>query len=244
MFSLPQPSNEIVDGLPVLHVSEDAELVRALLTVLYPIPSEIPVAYDRALSLLAASHKYDMPAVQSSIRAEVSHRKLMAETGEQAFRAYAIANKHGLSPETNTTAHLTLDYPMTFESIGSGLAQFEGWALHDLAAFRRCRRNELFLCFRSFLDVTVGPSRIWIDCPEAKDPARGPGPLLPTWLSNIFNEEIGELRKTFTKSLIQPTSIRKKYLAALRSHTIPDTSNPQKQCAVCFSVHVRKGEEY
>jgi hypothetical protein len=35
MFSLPQPSNEIVDGLPVLRLSEDAELVRALITVLY-----------------------------------------------------------------------------------------------------------------------------------------------------------------------------------------------------------------
>jgi len=106
MFSLPQPSNEIVDGLPVLPVSEDAEIVRALITVLYPIPSEIPVAYDRVLSLLAASQKYDMPAIQFSIRAEVSHRKLAAQTADQAFRAYAIASKNRLSPETSTAARL------------------------------------------------------------------------------------------------------------------------------------------
>lgn len=132
MFSLPQPSSEIVNELPVLHMSEDAELVRALITMLYPIPSEIPVSYDRVLSLLAASHKYDMPADQSSIRSEVNYRKLTAGTGEQAFRAHAI---HGLAAETNIAAHLTLDYSMTIESLGSSLHQFEGWALRDLSTF-------------------------------------------------------------------------------------------------------------
>ena len=88
MFSLPQPPNEIVDGLHVLHMSEDAELVRALITMLYPIPSEIPVTYDRTLSLLAACQKYDMLAVQSSIRTKIRYRKLMPQTGEEAFRAY------------------------------------------------------------------------------------------------------------------------------------------------------------
>jgi len=88
MFSLPQPPNEIVDGLHVLHMSEDAELVRALITMLYPIPSEIPVTYDRTLSLLAACQKYDMLSVQSSIRTKIRYRKLMPQTGEEAFRAY------------------------------------------------------------------------------------------------------------------------------------------------------------
>jgi hypothetical protein len=139
MFSLPQPSNEIAHGLPVLRMSEDAELVRALITVLYPIPSEIPVAYDRVLALLAASQKYDMPAVQFCIRAEARYRRLTAQTGDETFRAFAIASKNGLSPEMITAAHLTLDYPMTFESLKSELHLFEGWALRDLASFRKGR---------------------------------------------------------------------------------------------------------
>ena len=147
MFSLPQPPNEIVDGLPVLPISEDAEIVRALITVLYPIPSEISVAYDRVLSLLAASQKYDMPAIQFSIRAEVSHRKLAAQTADQAFRAYAIASKNRLSPETSTAARLTLNYPLTFESLGSELQIFEGWALRDLVDFRQSRCDDVISCF-------------------------------------------------------------------------------------------------
>ena len=158
MFSLPQPSNGILSGLPVLHVSEDAESVRPLITVLYPVPSEIPARYDRVLALLTAAQKYGMPAAQLSIRAEVSHRKLGAQTGAEAFRAYAIASKHRLSPERNTAAIRTLDYDLTFESHGSELRQFEGWKLRDLAKFRKSRRDEVALCFESFLEIHSHPS--------------------------------------------------------------------------------------
>jgi len=248
MFSLPQPSSEIANGLPVLHMSEDAELIRALLTILYPIPSEIPASYDAVLSLLAASHKYDMPAVQFSIRSEVVYRKLTAETGEQAFRAYAIASRHGLPSETNIAAHLTLDYPMTIESLGSELHQFEGWALGDLSTFRRCRRDDIISCFESFLDVRNGPSKIWVGCPDTpagNAPSQNQEPVLPQWLSTIFTRQIAELKKTFTNPLIQPSTIRKKYFMALRSHTVQQGAwGVRQDCTFCFAVHSRRGEEY
>ncbi|KAH8985611.1 hypothetical protein EDB86DRAFT_2326361 [Lactarius hatsudake] len=66
MFSLPQPSdNEVIDGLPIVRLSEDAEILDSLLKMLYPVPSVIPDSYDKALELLAASQKYDMASVQS-----------------------------------------------------------------------------------------------------------------------------------------------------------------------------------
>jgi len=257
IFSLPQPSNEIVDGLPVLRLSEDAESVRALITVLYPIPSELPATYDRVLSLLAAAQKYDMPAAQSSIRAEVSHRKLTAQTGDQAFHAFAIASRNRLSPETSTAAHLTLDYSMTLENIGSGLRLFEGWALRSLTIFRRCRRDDMLSCLESFLGGRNGPSKIWFGCPEVTqansrvgvfffgDSADNSQSLLPRWLSKLFAELFAELKQMFTNPLMQPSSLRKKYLAALGSHTVRTGSyNPAKACEFCFEVHVRRGEEY
>ncbi|KAF8262674.1 hypothetical protein EI94DRAFT_1559133, partial [Lactarius quietus] len=110
MFSLPNtPNHGVIDGLPVVDISEDAELVRSLITIIYPIPSEIPASYDRVLALLAATQKYEMDAVQSSIRAEVAHRPPLTV---EAFRAYAIASSSGLTPEMNTAARLTLDHPM------------------------------------------------------------------------------------------------------------------------------------
>lgn len=38
----------------MVHLTEDAEIVRALITTLYPIPSELPTSYDGILVLLAA----------------------------------------------------------------------------------------------------------------------------------------------------------------------------------------------
>ena len=58
MFSLPQPqpsNEELVDGLPIVRLSEDAEVLNGLITMLYSIPSGLPDAYDKALTLLAAS---------------------------------------------------------------------------------------------------------------------------------------------------------------------------------------------
>jgi len=105
----------MVNGLPVVDISEDAELVRSLITMLYPIPSEIPASYDRILALLAAAQKYEMDAVQSSIRAEVARRQPPILDGAQAFRAFAIASSSELGLEADMAASLTLDRPMTFE---------------------------------------------------------------------------------------------------------------------------------
>jgi hypothetical protein len=149
-------------------LSEDAELVRALITVLYPIPSEIPTSYERVLALLAAAQKYEMSAVQSSIRAEVVRRELSAPAGAQAFRAFAIAFSNKLSPEMGTTARLTLDYPLTFETLGDELRLFQGSALRELAGFRKMCRDNIVSCLESFLDAQKGPSKIWVDCPRSK----------------------------------------------------------------------------
>ena len=256
MFSLPQPPDgEVVDGLPVVHLSENAELVRALITTLYPIPSQIPISYDDTLALLAAAQKYDMFAVISAIRAEVSHGKFPVLVEVQAFRAYALASSNRLVPEMENAARHTLDYPMTFEYLGSELELFEGWALRVLADFRRLYRDNLVSCLESFLDVRSGPSKIWVGClskvqhpnarpallfntqPSAHE-AKKKEPTLPSWLHGFLSQQIGELRKSFTNALINPSSIREGYLTALRSHAV------QNDCTLCLKVHAQEGDKY
>ncbi|KAH9954184.1 hypothetical protein BC827DRAFT_1098764, partial [Russula dissimulans] len=107
MFSLPQPADsELVEGLPVVCLAEEAQVLHNLLTMLYPIPSVIPDEYDKALDLLAVSHKYDMAAIQSSIRAEMKNKNLRPLTAAATFRAYGIASAKGLTPEMETAARL------------------------------------------------------------------------------------------------------------------------------------------
>jgi hypothetical protein len=167
LLSQPPNSNETIDGLPVVRLSEDLEIVRALITILYPITPKIPTSYKRILALLCAAQKYDMAAVQSSIRAEIIHGKLPTPSGAQVFCAYARAFSNRLSPETEATAHLTLDYPLTFEVLGSNLLSFEGPALNKLASLRKKCRDGIISCLESFLYVHSSPSKIWAGCPRS-----------------------------------------------------------------------------
>jgi hypothetical protein len=70
MFSLPQPQTsdeDVVDGLPVVRLSEDAEVLNSLTSMLYPIPSVLPNSYDKVLTLLAASQIRSMTWLASSL---------------------------------------------------------------------------------------------------------------------------------------------------------------------------------
>jgi hypothetical protein len=54
LLSLPQPSDgEFVDGLPVVQLSEDSEVLNTLVSMLYPIPTVKPKSYEKVLYLLA-----------------------------------------------------------------------------------------------------------------------------------------------------------------------------------------------
>lgn len=133
IFSLPQPCDGgVVGGLPVVHVSEDVELLQGLLTVFYPITSVIPDSYEEALDLLVALQKYDMVKAMSSVRPEIC---CQLPSTVDAFHAYAIASGKGLTPEMETTARLTLDHPMTLEVLADTLSCFEGSTLRDLIHF-------------------------------------------------------------------------------------------------------------
>ncbi|KAI9450611.1 hypothetical protein BJY52DRAFT_1191703 [Lactarius psammicola] len=250
ILSLPQHINsETIDGLPVVDISEDAGLVRSLITMLYPIPSDLPASYDRILALLSAAQKYEMGTVQSAIRAEILLRPPSARNGAQAFRAYAIASSSQLTLEMDTAARLTLDQPMTFEHLGDELRLFEGPALRELSRYRKSCRDNLVSCLESFLDIDSGPSKIWLDCHQRvsssisgfgmpRDLPRDPGPKLSVWVRNMITPQIEELKHAFTRPLIKSSSIREKYLEALRKHAAPD------RCTPCLGVHAMKGEWY
>ena len=50
LLSLPQPYDcEMIDGIPVLQLSEDAELLHSLVSMLYPVDPVIPKYYDKVL---------------------------------------------------------------------------------------------------------------------------------------------------------------------------------------------------
>jgi hypothetical protein len=185
------------------------------------------------LYLLAACQKYEMVSVQSFIRAEVSRGASPVPKGAEAFTAYAIASAKELTPEMENTARLTLDHPMTFETLGEGLRLFEGWALRDLLNFRRRCRDNLLTCLDPFFKPS-GPSRIWLGCPEVM-PVNPPpkSRVLPKWLNQLLTQNQNGLKlQNFTDPLDIHSRIRGKYLKTLQSHL---------DCKFCLGVHASKG---
>jgi hypothetical protein len=262
LLSLPQPSDgETFDGLPVVQSSEDSELLNSLVSMLYPVHPVIPKSYEKVLYslvtfsavvpnpcykvlyLLAACQKYDMVPVQSLIRVKVSRGEFPAPKGAEAFSAYVIASSKGLIPEMENAARQTLEHPMTFEIFGEGLRWIEGWALRDLASFRKRCRDNLVACFESFLQLGQPPFNIWAPCVEGRHFSRYSSSnqtagASPHWLTQLFQNRLDESRDAFSKPFFSPRSIRGEYLSALIAHISPNT------CISCTNVHAQKGEAF
>jgi hypothetical protein len=237
MFSLPQPANDIApDGLPVLRLSENAEVLNSLISMLYPVHPEMARSTDIILALLAATDKYDMGAIQSFIRAEVSREGLLSPTDSGGvFCMYAVACNKRLIPEMETAARLSLNYPLTFESLGEALRLFDGWALCGLAEFRlRCDRD-LESRMISFLYSQDGPSKIWSGCPSVRDP-QFPPPWLARPFSNLTHSNFKHLR--FGNTVPTSAGILHEFLKALQYHI------NEMDCHFCMKTYTLKGEGY
>ena len=59
LLSLPQLSDsESVDGIPVVQLSEDSELLNCLVSILCPVRTVVPNSYDKVLYLFATCRQY------------------------------------------------------------------------------------------------------------------------------------------------------------------------------------------
>ncbi|KAH8985599.1 hypothetical protein EDB86DRAFT_3216440 [Lactarius hatsudake] len=241
IFSLAQPSNETVDVLPIVQLSEGAGLVPVLITALYLIPFET-VAH-RVLPNFGSARRFSEIGIPCVYHYEQQLNRLI--------------------PEMEMVARLSLGLPMTFEYFGVELRLLEGCALHALVEFRILHMNDLNSCFR-LLPRRTGPSNICVDCPglrrrpytlksplknslgtsDSLAPRDKPGgggsgtQSLPAWLHNVLREEMGGWSRAFKSPLIGPLDIRAKYMSALQKHVTTD------RCAFCPGVHTLEGEKY
>lgn len=169
-----------------------------------------------------------MVSAQSFIRAGVKLGKFPAPKGSEAFSAYAIASGKGLIPEMINAARRTLDHPMTFETLGESLQLFGGWALRDLAVFRKRCRDSFIMCLDSFIETQLsGP---WVGCPKLVSGLPSPEPKLSMWLKKLLLRNQRELRlQSFTLPLDVYSKIHQEFFtAAFQNHA---------NCNFCLAVH-------
>jgi hypothetical protein len=184
-----------------------------------------------------------MPLIQQLIREEVNRKQFPEPMGTEAFPAYAIASAKELLLEVKCTARSTLEYPMTFESLGKGLRVFKGRALCDLVDFRKRCKDNMVTCLDSYLDVRPsGPSSIWVGCPEVMSSTPSSEPrqrsrALPIWLTKCFSQCRSDLTSDqLTRPLVLDSKIHTKYKTAYASHF--------NNCEFCRKVGAMKGSQY
>jgi hypothetical protein len=184
-----------------------------------------------------------MSLIQSLIREEVNRKQFPAPKGTEAFPAYAIASAKELLQEMKCAARSTLEYPMTFETLGKGLRFFKGRALRDLADYRKRCTDNMVTCLDSYLDVQPsGPSSIWVGCPEVMPSTflleiRQRSRSLPIWLNECLSLCRNDLTsEQFAHPLVQIDSkIWMTYDTAFWTHS---------HCNFCGEVGAEKGLIY
>jgi hypothetical protein len=153
-----------------------------------------------------------MTSVQSFINSKVKCGEFPAPKGAEAFAAYAIASAKDLIPEMENAARLTLDHPMTFETLGEGLRLFEGSALRNLVSFRKRCRDNLVKSLSSF-----SPN----------------GPPIPRRAKQLLLRTKNDLKlQIFTHSLDMHLRMRQEATPAVQEHVL---------CTFCLGTHSANG---
>ncbi|KAI0786797.1 hypothetical protein C8Q75DRAFT_808311 [Abortiporus biennis] len=113
MFALPQspPStpnaSEYINGLPIVHVTEDSKTMDLVLTFCYPIPKPAKMSITDIRDILEATRKYQMDYISSLVR------PLWREAvRDEPLRGFAIACSMHWEDEARIAARLSLEEPI------------------------------------------------------------------------------------------------------------------------------------
>ncbi|KAH9053906.1 hypothetical protein EDB87DRAFT_145702 [Lactarius vividus] len=144
--ALSSPTTELVNGFPVIQLSEDAGPLNSLMSLLYPISPVIPSSYEKVSALLTACQKYDWYRFNPI---SVPGSNLEGFLRQSGSKLQCICHREaawGLVPEMENAARLTLGYPMTLRIPWRTIAVIRGEV--PVRHYRkRCRDN-----FVSYLD--------------------------------------------------------------------------------------------
>ena len=118
--------------LPEVQLSESSAILSSLLTFVFPVTPILPSTLEEIMELLSVGQKYEMTSVLTHIRGSLARQNLPYINSENAFLAYALAQRLGLREETTQAARLTLKFVLAIETFEDKLATMPGAYLHEL----------------------------------------------------------------------------------------------------------------
>ena len=136
MFGIPQPEStplqgETRDGLPLVKLEEDSDILRWLLRLCYPGNTPRIGDLDNLRPIIRAAIKYDMPEVLRTLKENLSS---FAES--MPVRVYAIALQFRFEAEAREAARAFLARPVESADVPE-LVEITGRDLHNLLKYHR-----------------------------------------------------------------------------------------------------------
>jgi hypothetical protein len=131
--------------LPEVQLSESSTILSSLLTFIFPVTPILPSTLEETMELLSAAQKYQMTSVLTHIRGSLSRQRPLFISAENAFLAYALAQRYGLREEAIQAARLTLKFVFTIEALEDKLALMPGAYLHELWKYHQRVQAQLRL---------------------------------------------------------------------------------------------------
>ena len=140
-------------SLPTYHLSDRGDVLSSLLSyVILSLTPSLPPTIEKIMELLSVAQKYEMGLASAHIRGHISRQNPPLIRKSTAFHAYSLAQQYGLRQEALQAAQLTLNFPLSIESLESTAKLsimpspflYELWRYHarvqqfledDLAAF-------------------------------------------------------------------------------------------------------------
>jgi hypothetical protein len=118
---------------PVVQLPESGEILRRLLTFIFPVTPLRPSTPEDIMELLSVAQKYQMETALAHIRGSVARHNSLPSGLEPALHTYALAQKYGLRPEALQTARvILLKQPMSIEDFENKLDIMPGASLYEL----------------------------------------------------------------------------------------------------------------
>ena len=132
--SLDFPSD--ANAIPVVHLPESGEILRCLLTFIFPVTPFVPSTPEEIMELLFVAQKYQMGIALTHIRGSIARQNSLPTRLEPALHMYALAQKYGLRPEALQAARtILLKQSMTIEDLDDKLDIMPGASLYELLKY-------------------------------------------------------------------------------------------------------------
>ncbi|KAH9954185.1 hypothetical protein BC827DRAFT_72064 [Russula dissimulans] len=209
-----------VTSLPVIQLSDRAEILSSLLTFIIPITPDLPSTADDTLELLSTAQKYEMEVILTRIRDHLAKQKPPLIRDETAFQFYSLAQKYGLRREADQAARLTLGVPMSVQTLEAAgrLDVLSGALLHELWRYHQRVREYLADDLTVFANLAAG-ARINFRCVKLTSSD------VPMWLHDYI-DSIARDPALFDRS---------EFHTALMRHV----SRPPRICISCTSISIK-----